>query len=127
MIDRDAYLGPVDRIPEHTPDPWYSFDVPEGLEPAEERADYEQAEGDPFLLLGTLFVPEDWVLARLLESWTEEAGPGGRPRKRSRIVFRWSLPIRCDRWPQTLLAWLRAAEAERANFFFGVTRPLRIS
>jgi hypothetical protein len=69
-------------------------------------------------LLGALFAPDDFVLIRLVETWTEPDG-----RKRSRTAPGGTMHLRAQELCSAPAWWrgtLDLAERERANIFFGV-------
>jgi hypothetical protein len=72
--------------------------------------------GELARFLGCLFGPDDLVIVRPVESWTEG------DKKRSRVLYRQTIHCRAAALP-TPPVWgrlLETAERERANLFFGV-------
>jgi P4 family phage/plasmid primase-like protien len=72
---------------------------------------------DVVRFLNALLAPEDWLLIRPIETWTENG------RKRSRVVYDGIRHYRAKYLTGNPLLWSRVVEgaaAERANVFFGV-------
>jgi putative DNA primase/helicase len=87
---------------------------------ANKKADAPTAPSPPAgltLFLGAVFVPDDQVLIRPVETWTNG------DKKESRTVYRETIHVAAGRLARDGKCWqavTRAAERERANLFFGV-------
>jgi hypothetical protein len=67
--------------------------------------------------VGTLFAPDDVVLLRPIETWTEEK------KRKSRVLYQATVYPSAQTLAENLKLWTRLqqlAERERANLFFGV-------
>jgi DNA-binding transcriptional ArsR family regulator len=105
--------------PSHPSNQDASQGVPDPPEPVPPAAS-PPGPDDARRFLEALFGPDDFVLLKHVETWTEPGEDGRPPRRRSRVVYGLTLVQRCRDWPGLLPSLLGAAARSRANTFLGV-------